>query len=285
MIPIVEDYLSELIQSKLDYLKNNPDQIGNILGASQARIDRLKNFIANNPIKVIKGYPRTPADLPSICILLSGEGETQEGLGDYENMDDDDIREATVEVEVIDRVGGKLEMPYVELPYKPIVEVSSIVHNDFGTTLQGNDYAVEDPDLGLVGFYTGLVEDGDTLTVTFTYRNTSVDLTQVLYEANYRLEVWASNADLVVELYHLLKWALLSGRDYLGSDKDIIRQRLGGADFEPAPNYFPEFVYRRALTFWCQFSVSAPNDEEIGYVQSVVVNQSEYPSVFGGGDE
>jgi len=285
MIPIVEDYLSELIQSKLDFLKSNPDRIGNILSTSQARIDRLKNFIGNNPIRVIKGYPRTPAELPCICILLSGENETQEGLGDYDNTDEYDILEATIEAEVIDKVGGRLEVPYIELPYKPVVNVSSIVHNDFGTVIQDDDYEIYNPDLGLVGFYTGMVEDGDTVTVTFTYRNSSTDLTQVLYEANYRLEIWALNADLVVELYHLVKWALLSGRDHLGSDRGIIRQRLGGADFEPAPNYFPEFVYRRALTFWCQFSVSAPYEEEANYIDGVVINQLEYRGEFGGGDK
>lgn len=281
MIPIVEDYLSELIQSKLTYLKNNPEHIGKILATSQARIDRLKNFMQSTPIKVIKGYPRTPAELPSICILLSGENEMQEGLGDYGNEDDTDIREVTIEAKVVAIEGGRLAVPYIELPHKPVVGISSITHNDFGVVLEEEAYNIYNPDLGLVGFYTGMVEDGDSVTVTYTYRNTSTDLTQVLYEANYRLEVWAPNADLVVELYHIIKWALLSGRDHLGSERYIIRQRLGGADFEPAPNYFPEFVYRRALTFWCQFSVSTPEEEQ-PYISDVSINETIYHDTIGG---
>jgi hypothetical protein len=89
------------------------------------------------------------------------------------------------------------------------------------------------------------------------------------------LEVWAKNADLTVELYHLVKWALLSGRDELVND-GLFRQKLSGSDFQPAPNYFPEFVYRRALTFWCQFLASTPTDGTrcSNFIQSITPNHT-----------
>ena len=193
MIPLVEDYLSELIQSKTLFLKSNPDHIKNVISTSAARLDRLAAYLQANNIRVIKGYPRTPAELPCVCILLSGEDESQISLGDYEDFDDPEQVAAEEHVEV-------------------------------------------------------------------------------LYECNYRLEAWSSNGDMTVDLYHIVKWALLSGRGFLDS-KGLFRQKLGGADFEPATSYFPEFVYRRALTFWCQTIASVPVGD-IPYITGVEVSQT-----------
>jgi hypothetical protein len=129
------------------------------------------------------------------------------------------------------------------------------------------------------------VEPTDTFTVTYTYKYTAQEQMEVIYESNYRLECWANNGDLVVELYHIIKWALLSGRGDLIEGTDLFNQRLSGADFEPTPNFFPEFVYRRALSFWCQFVVSTP-EEEVQYISSVETNQIEYLDSFdNGGDD
>jgi len=282
MIPIVEDYLSDLIQSKFSYLKSNPSILPKVLGTSQERINRLVKYLDVTPINVIKGYPRTPAQLPCICIMLSGEEEAQEGLGNYGEDEDSDMREYTEELVVTSHREGKIVLPYVKTLNRPIVAITQIIHNNYAITLEDNEYSILNPDLGLVEF-DGDIEDGDSLTVTYTYRASSLELTQVLYESNYRLECWALNGDFTVELYHLLKWALLTGRDYLGKEKDLFNQRLGGADFEPATSYFPEFVYRRALTFWCQFTASSP-EETYTYIEAVESNQTEYSANFGGDD-
>jgi hypothetical protein len=278
MIPIVEDYLSELIESKLAYLKTNPNHVDRVLGTSQVRLDRLKSYLQNNPIKVIKGYPRTSAELPCICILLSGEEETQDGLGNAGESVDIDIRELTE--------GLSLESdsnPYVKLTQIPVYEVSKVVHNELGIELDPYEYQLE-PDKGILEIHSD-VEPTDTFTVTYTYKYTAQEQMEVIYESNYRLECWANNGDLVVELYHILKWALLSGRGDLIEGTDLFNQRLSGADFEPAPNFFPEFVYRRALSFWCQFVVSTP-EEEVQYISSVETNQIEYLDSFdNGGDD
>jgi hypothetical protein len=284
MIPIVEDYLSELVESKLAYLKTNPNHVDRILGTSQARLDRLKTYIQGKPIKVIKGYPRTPAELPCVCILLSGEEETQEGLGDYgSGAVDLEVREWTEEVEVIDAPNSEVNAPYVRLTHSPVMEIVSVVHNGLGSELDPYEYQLIADERGFLAITSGIAEHQDTLTVTYTYKYSAQEQTSVLYESNYRLECWAENGDFVVELYHILKWALLSGRGNLIEGNDLFRQRLSGADFEPAPNFFPSFVYRRALSFWCQFSVSTP-DEEVQYISGVETNQTEYSGNFDGGD-
>ncbi|MDP4224900.1 MAG: hypothetical protein Q8910_00825 [Bacteroidota bacterium] len=170
MINIIEDTLSQLIDTKLKYLSANPSFISAILNIDSTKASRLTQYLQTTPIKIIRGFPRTQAELPGICILLSNEEETQESLG-----------------------------------------------------------------------------------------NVSFDETQTetIYSSDYRLEIWTENGDLTVQLYHLLKWCILSGRDDL-ANVGMFNQRIGGTDFEPAPEYFPIFVYRRALTFWCQSVVSVP---------------------------
>jgi len=168
MLSIIEDALSRVIESKLLYLRNNTALIPKILNIDPIRLARISQYLQKTPIKIIRGFPRTPTDLPCICILLSNDDETQDGLGDIEiDMDTED------------------------------------------------------------------------------------ELLEIMYSSSYRAEVWSDNGDLTVELYHLLKWALLAGRNEL-IRQGLFNQKLGGTDFEPAPEYFPIFVYRRALTFWCQ---------------------------------
>ena len=91
MIPLIEDHLCSVLSNKLAYLKSNPQLVTDILNSTPTRVDRLKSFIQNTPIKVIKGFPRTPAELPCLCVLLSGEEEMQETLGDFSEDDDYNI--------------------------------------------------------------------------------------------------------------------------------------------------------------------------------------------------
>ena len=137
----------------------------------------------------------------------------------------------------------------------------------------GEEYEILNPDTGVIVFYSGQVSDGDSISVTLSYKDSVQDGIQVQYENNHRLEVWATNAELTVQLYYLATWALLSDRDNLVSNVGLYRQRLSGADFQPAPSWFPEFVYRRGLTFWCQNTVSVPTDV-LSYIREIDINQT-----------
>lgn len=275
MIPIIEDYLNELLDSRFAYLKANTSQLSGIFKTSQPRIDKLAAYLQANPIKVIKGYPRTSADVPCVCILLSAETETQEGLGDYGDSEDNDIRSNTENATVVNDNTGVLQMPYVQLASIPLHEITSITNITTSEVLDPSEYYIASAQQGLIAIPTGEVEDGDELSIEFTYIYSSANSVQVLYEADYRLECWSPNSDLTVNLYHLTKWALLTGRDTLVTDVGLVRQKLGGGDFEPAPAYFPEFVYRRALTFWAQFTTSVPSDADL-YITSVEVEEVEF---------
>lgn len=284
MIPIVEDYLNEVLDTKFTYLKNNPQEIDKILHMNSTRRESLKKNIAVSPLKVIKGYPRTPAQLPCICILLSNEKEIPDGLGDY--GEDDFYTDSTSmeEAEVLDYPHSKLPYPSIIVKRKPIDSILSIVDNITGRTLDKEEYMISNHRLGIIGVPNLRPEEGDTVTVNYTYAETGSQDIRVMYDANFRIEIWTQNGDLTVELYHLTKWALLGSRDELVYDKGLVRQTLSGSDFEPVTSYFPEFVYRRALQFWCQFNASVPTSTA-EYIQSVDASLQLSNVVDLGGDK
>jgi hypothetical protein len=283
VIPVVEDYLSELLTKKIQFIRENPNELDTILGISETKLNSLKEFFQGRTLNVRLGFPRTPVELPCVAITLSSEDEMQEGLGDY--SDDYIIGQSnnvTEVVKAVDTRGGLVQAPYITLTGVPVDNVVSMVNLTTGVPIEDTEYEIINQALGLVQINSGLVEHEDDIQVIYTVLETMKEQMEVLYESTYRLEVWAKNADLTVALYHIVKWALLSGRDELVND-GLFRQKLSGSDFQPAPNYFPEFVYRRALSFWCQFSASTPTDtSELHFITSIEARQNLYES--NGGD-
>lgn len=64
--------------------------------------------------------------------------------------------------------------------------------------------------------------------------------------SNYRVECWSDNGDLTSYMYIILKWCLWSSRQQM-LDLGWVNIKLSGTDLEPVPDYFPFFIYRRAL--------------------------------------
>lgn len=64
--------------------------------------------------------------------------------------------------------------------------------------------------------------------------------------SNYRIECWADNADLCSYMYIILKWCIWSSRQQM-LKMGWVNITVNGTDLEPVPDYFPIFVYRRAL--------------------------------------
>jgi hypothetical protein len=283
VIPVVEDYLSELLTKKIQFIRENPNELDNILGISKPKLDSLKEFFQGRTLNVRLGFPRTAVELPCVSIVLSSEDEMQDSLGDYsEDYIDGPSNNLTETVNAVDTIGGLINAPYIILSGVPVMEVSSIINMSTGLEITDQEYEIINQATGLIQLSDGSAEHGDTIQVVYSILESIKEQIEVLYETTYRLEVWAKNADLTVELYHLVKWALLSGRDELVND-GLFRQKLSGSDFQPAPNYFPEFVYRRALSFWCQFLASTPTDApDVHFIQSIIPNQHLYD--YNGGD-
>lgn len=94
MIPIIDDYLQALILKRLRFLKDNLILIDYIFQSSRPEtIQRLKDLLTIQKIKVMIGFPREPTSLPAYVITLAPEQEQPSGLGDNLYMYDDEDEE------------------------------------------------------------------------------------------------------------------------------------------------------------------------------------------------
>lgn len=283
MIPIIEDSISALLADAFSFLKKNPDEIGKILKMDSKKVQDLSTYLSSTDIKIKRGYPRTPAELPCVCILLSSEEESQEGVGDYtEDMGsiNSAFREELVVQSDITLYDGK---PFVQLSKFPVMNVGVVYNTYMGIEYSSSDIDISELRRGII-LLPSTSEEGDRILIEYTYSEIGLDGVYSQFESNYRIETWTSNADLTVQIYYLTKWALMVGRDRLHLELSLYRQRMSGADFQPAPSFFPDFVYRRALSFWCQLTESAPV-KEIDYISKIEVNKTiDFDTQLGGGE-
>lgn len=179
MIPFLELYLKNLIEADIAYIKANSDIIDRMFSlVDKSSSDSFKTYLLNTNVRVVLGYPRNdPAVLPCYCLMLGGEDEEYEALGDYEEE----------------------------------------------------------------GFYEEEDETGETVTV-------NSDIYGTFMNSNFRIECWADNGDLTVFLYYLLKFIFLRNRLNMAESAGVILPKISGGDLEPIPDYFPMYVFRRALS-------------------------------------
>lgn len=268
MIPVVEDFIVSILKARFNWLGDNPEHIDKILKMSKERREKLKEFIACKELTVKKGYPRTPNQLPTVAVLLSSENERQDGFGDW-GGDDGEVIDLMEEVQpVIYREGAYYPYPYVVTDRKALKSINSVYNLTKDKEIPMRDVFLLMPTLGHIALPVGHIDDGDEIQLNYTYGVSATEDLRTLYEANFRVEVWTNNADLTVELYHIIKWAMLESRDELSYMMGLFNQKLGGSDYSPVPSYFPEFVYRRALQFWCEFNASIPL-REVPYIETV----------------
>ncbi|MBI4869230.1 MAG: hypothetical protein HY816_20000 [Candidatus Wallbacteria bacterium] len=78
-----------------------------------------------------------------------------------------------------------------------------------------------------------------------------------VWRGTYRVEAWAgNNGNETLYLYHVAKHALILNRSLIGRS-GLSNIQLSGGDFEPKPDYFPEFVYRRGITVSGEYDATA----------------------------
>jgi hypothetical protein len=265
MIPVIEDSLNQIIESRLKYLKDNVDIVDRIFPKTTLTMrNRLKEFISSNQIRTTKGFPRDPSQLPSYVILLGGEQEEEAALGGF--MDDDDEYLETETISEVQKVMSHEGFLSVRVDKKPIHEVTSITYN--GEIFYDDSFEVTDFDKGEILLYSDIeASASDEVTVEFSRKSNGTELFGTMFSSQYRVETWTTNGDLTVMMYHLLKWIFLTARDDL-YDSGLVKQTLGGMDFEPSPEYFPEFVYRRAMSF--STTAEATVDKQFGYISNIV---------------
>ena len=254
MIPFIEDEISNVLKAGMQTYKGNIPLISSVLKIGEERAKNLSNILSNKPPAIRRGYPRTPTELPCICIMLAGEEESQSGIGDH-NDEPPQVIERTEIVEVPLRIIDSI--PTLVIDKVPLCQVFRVFDPVDETNIR--PFIVSDHKRGRVQIFdmSGLSE-GKTLAIEFSHRNTIASSIESKYSLNYRVEVWTNNGDFTVELYHMVKAILLQGRGYL-VDRGLVRQSLTGTDFQPVPSFFPEFVYRRGVSLQGEALVSIPD--------------------------
>ena len=84
MIPLIEDFLRTCLDSRISWLKKNPEQIPKIFGmiGKRASLRNSQEYVKNTDFKILLGYPREVNQVPCFIITLAGEQEVTAGIGD-----------------------------------------------------------------------------------------------------------------------------------------------------------------------------------------------------------
>lgn len=272
MIVMGEDYLQDVIQRRFAYLKENPLYIKDILHLPEERLNKLIKTISNSPvIPVIKGQPATKNSVTNvICIFLGDEDEELGGIADYE-FEDWEPKISTVRTRLTP--GNTLLMP------PNTVSVRSVQHEPTGMFLDDDQYEY-DLTLHSIKIYNQNHADKTVFSVQFVHDLGEGEQVQTTFNPSYRIEVWSNNGDYLTELYGLLKWAVLSARTWLGKEAGFLKHHIKGSDQQFKSDYFPNFAYKRSLTYTTMVEESAiyPGDEggTPHYVDRIEVYQKEY---------
>ena len=74
-------------------------------------------------------------------------------------------------------------------------------------------------------------------------------------QVNLRVACWTLNANLTVWLANIALWGLLREREAL-NEQDLVEQQLSMSDFEPLPQWFPDFAYRRDIMLAANYTAT-----------------------------
>lgn len=242
MILLMEDVIKKTIEKGLDYLKNNLDKIDVIFaGTSETNRNRLKQYLQQRQIKVLYQQPTQQNYVPAYVIYLAGEQEQADSIGGY--LDDDGYF-STENVVETQQIVQHQDFFMIELDKKPVERINSITYN--GELLTEDEYSVIDAEHGLVALYIMVDPESPIVEVDYERRSVGSEVYGYTVRGTYRVESWTENPESTIMLYYVLKWIFLAFKPDLF--KEGVRElSVAGADFEPATEYSPNFVFRRAL--------------------------------------
>lgn len=273
MLPIPEEILTQIIESKLKSIREDLDIIDRIFpNATIQNRNRLKEYLRKNKLIVLRGYPRDVAQIPCYVIMLGGEREKETAIGSF--LEDTDIVETALEQEyqkVIKFRGDKIAFQVAKKPITNDIEaLKSLTINFNGVEYDYTNLKVVDYNKGIIQINDDLqdiIHVDDEVFIQYVRNVSGTEWEGTRMTAQFRIETWTNNGDLTVMLYHLLKFIILSSRDELNGWQ-FLEQALGGTDFEPLAEYLPEFIYRRILTL--EFSYEMYYDVKFPFISEVI---------------
>ena len=274
MIEISEKVIQNVVKEGLQLVRNNDELFNRIFRRlNVTESERLKRYIADNKVNVTQGYPVNRSKMPCYAIMLGGENENEEYLGDFAT--DIDSSTATemglVENEIVIEEVVKVEKYGDFFKFntsKRNVEAVTYITDRSGTPIDLDGLEIPDPQAGEVLVFDSSLTHQQELVVSYVYTDRGYTSFGSMFNKSYRIEVWATNGDLVVHLYHLLKWIMLASKPvFLNHGWHEVK--LGGADFEPVPENTNEITYRRALSL--TFTVEETYELDYKYIQDIIV--------------
>lgn len=91
-----------------------------------------------------------------------------------------------------------------------------------------------------------------------------------MFQSQWRITIYSTNADLGVRLSYLVTYVLLSARTKLNG-VGLLEQKLSMTDFEPIPQYLPDIVFVRTLMFSAKSKVNFNKVQSIDILDRVEV--------------
>jgi hypothetical protein len=104
---------------------------------------------------------------------------------------------------------------------------------------------------------------------------------EAFFDNVFRVECWSNNANITHDMYDILLWDFLKYRTYLETTWGQLAVRYEGGDLLFQPEWFPEFVYLKALTFHSKTIEVVPRETDLESLESVDVGKVDYGA--GGG--
>lgn len=249
-----EMVLQAVIQGGIASLQENEIQLRRLIQRYQPETqDAILNYFLKNEIAVRLGFALEPFELPQISIVLSSETE-QRFIGDELAVRDAQFDVvANTGLAVLAQTPAPFDLPYVNLQNGAFPDVCRIkIDNEFLTY-----DAVTPTDLHIVARHvrrTAQANHSQGATITAWQLEREIGVHQM---ASYRLDVLHANADIVIFLQQVVKWALLLSWEAL-DDEGFTEMQLSGSDFMPRPQFYPMFIYMRSLTLSTRISEGVP---------------------------
>jgi hypothetical protein len=111
------------------------------------------------------------------------------------------------------------------------------------------------------------------------------DVKTSIWQHNYLVFTYSEHPDVTGYYYEIAKSILLASTDFF-ADRDLFDISLSGQDLAPDPNYLPEHLFARALSFQCERQFTrVDRDSKAGkafQVGGIHIDKAGSPSDVGG---
>lgn len=249
-----ERVLRAIVQQGLTLVQQDPVLLKMIIQeeVDPSMQDEILNYLTQREVAVRLGFAHEPWETPQISIVLASESE-QRFLGDEQALYDVILSESA-------QLAAGLALatnPPFDLP---ITNVIGVIPAKGRIQIDGEQltYDSQTPtSLHVAGRHvrrTTQAAHAVGAPIKFLQLHKDIGSDAI---SNYRLDVLADNADVVLWLQAFVKSVLFLRWDDL-DDAGFGEMQISGSDFMPRPQFYPMHVYMRSLSFQARYGQWVP---------------------------